>query len=89
MICIWNTVHFNIPIRRYTVTRRFFLQVSWMFLALLAPEVLLYLAIIEKLTAQTLLEKTLKFHPHLAKPGVFTSMYNWIRGRAKSKGVST
>src|SRR5258706_14385837 len=68
MICIWNTVHFNIPIRRYTVTRRFFLQVSWMFLALLAPEVLLYLAIIEKLTAQTLLEKTLKFHPHLASP---------------------
>ena len=89
IICIWSTLHFNIPIRRYTATRRLFVQVSWMFIALLAPELLLYLAINEMITARVLLKKVLKFHPHLAKPGMLTSMYNWIRGRAKSKEVST
>ena len=88
IICIWSTLHFNIPIRRYTATRRFFLQVSWMFIALLAPELLLYLAINETSTARSLLKKVLKFHPHLAKPGMLASMYNWIRGRAESKDVS-
>ena len=42
IICVWSTLHFNVPTRRYTVTRRVSLQVSWMFFALLAPEVLLY-----------------------------------------------
>ncbi len=59
-----------------------------MFIALLAPEVMLYLAINERITAGVLLKKVLKFYPHLAKPGMFTRMYNWIRGRAESKGVS-
>src|SRR5258706_10309301 len=89
VICIWSTLHFNIPIRRYTATRRFFLQVSWMILALLAPEVLLYLAINERITATLLLKQVLKFHPHLAKPGMLAHIYNWIRGGAKSKDVST
>ena len=75
-------MHFNIPAKRYTTTRRFFIQVSWMFIALFAPEVLLYLAISERIAAGVLLGKVLKFHPHLAKPGMFTRMYNWIRGRA-------
>ena len=89
IICIWSTLHFNIPIRRYTATRRLFVQVSWMFIALLAPELLLFLAINEMVTARNLLKKVLKFHPHLAKPGMLASMYNWIRGRAESKEVST
>ena len=59
-----------------------------MFIALLAPEVLLYLAIHERIKAVVLLKKVLKFHPHLAKPGVFTRMYHWIRGRAEPKDVS-
>src|SRR5258706_1375914 len=88
IICIWNTVHFSIPIRRLTVTRRFFLQAIWMFIALLAPEILLYLAIHERIAAGILLKKVLKFHPHLTKPGLFTRMYNWIHGRAESKNVS-
>ena len=99
IICVWSTLHFNIPIRRYTVARRFFLQVSWMIIALLAPEFLLYLAINERIMASVLLKKVLKFHPHLAKPGKFTCLYNWIRGtfirmykwtrgRAESKEVS-
>ena len=88
IICIWSTLHFNIPTRRYTDIRRFFLQVSWMIVALLAPEVLLYLAINERITAGILLKKVLKLHPHLAKPRVLARMYNWIRGRAESKAMS-
>ena len=88
IICIWSTLHFNIPTRRYTVTRRVFLQVSWMIFALLAPEVLLFLAISERAVASALLKKVLKFHPHLAKPRTFTRIYNWIRGRAEPKDVS-
>ncbi len=88
IICIWSTLHFNVPIRRYTVTRRFFLQVSWMFIALLAPEALLFLAINERITASILLKKVLKVHPHLAKPGMFARVDSWIRGRAESKDVS-
>jgi hypothetical protein len=59
-----------------------------MILALLAPELLLYLAINEMVTARVLLRKVLKFHPHLAKPGMLAGMYNWIRGRGESKDVS-
>ena len=59
-----------------------------MFTALIAPEVLLFLAINERIMARNLLKKVLKFHPHLAKPGTFTPLYNWIRGRTASKDVS-
>ena len=88
IICIWSTIHFEIPTRRYTATRRVFFQVAWMIFALLAPEVLLFLAIDERIMAGILLQKVQKSHPHLAKPGMFTRMYNWIRGRAESKDVS-
>ena len=88
IICIWSTLHFNIPIKRYTATRRFFIQVSWMFIALLAPEVLLFLAINERINAGILLRKVLKSHPHLVKPGMLAGVCDWIRGRVKSKDVS-
>ena len=88
IICTWSTLHFNIPKRRYTVTRRFVVQAIWMFIALLAPEFLLFLSINERIKAGILLKKVLEFHPHLAKPGMFTRMYDWIRGRAESKDVS-
>ena len=90
IICIWSTLHFNVPAKRYRTTRRVFIQASWMFIALIAPEALLFLAINERITAGVLLKKVLKFHPHLAEPGMFTgvSVYNWIRGRAEPKGVS-
>ena len=88
IICVWSTLHFNIPIRRFTATHRFLLQVSWMFIALLAPEFLLFLAINEMFMARALLREVLKFHPHLAKPRKLAGMYSWIRGRAESKDVS-
>ena len=87
IICIWSTLHFNIPAKRYTATRRFFIQVPWMFLALLAPELLLFLATNERIMAGAWLKKMLRLHPQLAKPGMLARMYNWIRG-ARSKDVS-
>ena len=88
IICVWSTLHFNIPVRRPTAIRRLFLQVSWMVFALLAPEVLLYLAVNERIRAGVLLKQALKHHPHLAKPGILGRMYNYFCGRAKSKDVS-
>ena len=88
IICTWSTLHFNVPVKRYSAIRRFVFQVSWMIFALLAPEVLLYLAIHEWIKADRLLKKVLMFHPHLAKPGLFTRMYNWIPGCAEPKDVS-
>ena len=83
IICTWNTVHFNIPIRRYSNTRRFFLQVSWMIIALYAPELLLFLAINELISADTLVEKVLAVHKRLTGPTLFASIRQYIRGRVK------
>ena len=93
IICIWSTLHFNIPTRRFSTTRCFFFQVAWMIVALLAPELLLYYAINERITAGVLLKKVLEFHPHLAKPRMLTHVYNWICGQGVhnwiQKDVST
>jgi len=59
-----------------------------MFIALLAPELLLYLAISERINAGILLREVQKFHPHLVKPGMLVGVRNWIRERVKSKEVS-
>jgi hypothetical protein len=59
-----------------------------MVIALLAPEYLLFLAIKERICASILLKKVLELRPHLAKPGMLARMYNYIRGRTKSKDVS-
>src|SRR5260221_11445538 len=75
IICVWSTLHFNIPARHFTSTRRFFFELGWVLFALLAPEVLLYFAINERIEAGILLKKALKFHPHLAKPGMVTRIY--------------
>ena len=80
IICTWSTLHFNIPTRRYSATRRFFLHVAWMLIALTAPELLFFLAINERVTASTLLDTVLDFHPRLAEPGIFVSMYRYICG---------
>ena len=61
-----------------------------MVFALLTPEILLYLAVNERIDAGALLEQVLKLHPDLAKPGILAHMYNHFCGRAaKSKDVST
>jgi len=52
-----------------------------MVVALFAPEVLLYLAINERIDATTLLKRTLAIHPHLAKPGMLARVYDSIRAK--------
>ena len=89
IICVWSTVHFNVPRRRHTNTRRLFLQVAWMLIALLAPEYLLYLAVCERIDAGFLLGKVQEFHPELVKPGMIAHMRNSIRGLVNSREVST
>ena len=80
IVCTWNTLHFDIPPRRYSIIRHFFLQLAWMIIALYAPELLLFLAINERVTAGTLLKVAVQYHPDLAEPGMFVSMYRYIRG---------
>jgi len=60
-----------------------------MVLALIAPKVLLYLAINERINAAFLVKKTLASHPQLAKPGMLTCIYNYICELANVKDVST
>ena len=50
-----------------------------MIFALFAPEILLYFAINERITAGVFQKKVLESHPHLAKPGMLARVYNWIR----------
>ena len=59
-----------------------------MVFALLAPEVLLYLAVNERIRAGDLLKQVLKLHPDLKKPGMLACMYNYFCGQGKSKEVS-
>ena len=88
IICVWSALHFNVPIKRYTGTRRLFYHVSWMFMVLLVPEILVFLAINERINASILLDKVLAMHPHLARPGMLARLSNWRRGRAEPKDVS-
>jgi hypothetical protein len=79
LISIWSTLHFNVPTRRCSTTRRFFFQVLWMLIALVVPEILLCSAIHERLNARNLVKKVLEFHPDLRKPRMHTRIYNWFR----------
>jgi len=58
-----------------------------MVIALLAPEVLLYLAINERIDATTLMKRTLEFHPRLAKPGMLARVYNYTRTKLRDVSV--
>jgi len=89
VICVWSTLHFNIPTPRRTPTRRFFTQVLWMVIALIAPELLLLFAIFERTNAAILVKKTLASHPELDKPGMLTCIDNYIRELANVRDVST
>jgi len=89
VICVWSTVHFSVPTKRRTPGHRFSTKVLWTLIALLAPEFLLYLAIIEWTDAAYLMKKTLASHPRLGKRSTLTCMYNYICGLAWPTDVST
>ena len=80
IICTWNNLHFNIPTKRYSAIRRLLLHVSWTLIAFLTPELLLFLAINERISADTLLKRVLEFHSDLAEPRMLASMHHSIRG---------
>jgi hypothetical protein len=90
VICVWSTVHLNIPTTRYSPTRRFFVQVLCMLIALVAPEVLFFLAMVQRMSASILVKEAVECLPsrYLAKPGILARAYNYILGRAKSGHVS-
>jgi len=90
VICVWSTLHFDIPTIRHSRTRRCFLQIRWTVFALFAPEALLYSAILERIGAEALV-KAAEEHFQDRKPGMFTRAYNYIfrRAKAKSEDVST
>jgi len=58
-----------------------------MVVALLAPEVLLYMAINERFDATRLMKRALEFHPRLAKPGMLARVYNYVRAKLKDVSV--
>jgi len=60
-----------------------------MVIALLAPEYLLYLAINQTTDVAYLVKKTLASHPRLAKPGMLTCIYDYIREIIRPKDVSS
>jgi hypothetical protein len=91
IICVWSTLHFDIPTARHGSTRRFFLRVSWLLVALLVPEALLCAAIHQRIDARTVAKNALQFLPsrQQAKPWILARAFKYILGRAKSEDVST
>ncbi|SRR5258706_1651019 len=91
IICMWSTLHFDIPTTRHSRTYRFFLRVSWMLVALLAPEAMLCAAIHQRIDAATVAKEAIRYLPHqqLTKPGMIACAFNYILGRAKRRDVST
>jgi len=90
IICVWSTVHFNIPTTRHSPIRRFLLRVFWMLIALIAPEVLFYFATCERVDAGVLVKGAMEYLPsqQLSKPGKLERAFNHILGRAKAEDVS-
>ena len=82
VICTWSSLHFSIPARRYSAIRRLTLHVSWTIFAFSFPEILLILAMNERINADTLVKRVLEFRPHLAGPRMFTRMWRSICGVA-------
>ena len=88
IICTWSSLHFSIPARRYPAIRRLTLHVSWTLFAFSFPEILLILAMNERINAGTLEKRVLEFRPRLAGPGMFTRMWRYMCGEAARVIVS-
>ena len=89
LICTWSSLHFGIPARRYSTIRWLIVRLTWTGLAFYTPELLLFLAIHERIIANILVKRVLEFHKDLAEPGMLASMYHYIRGLADWMNVST
>ena len=90
IICVWSTVHFNIPATRHSPTRHFLLRIPWMLISLIAPELILFFAINERFNASILVKEGMRYLPtrQLPKPGKLARAFNYILGRTGSDHVS-
>ena len=78
-ICIWSALHFGIPITRQSFTSRIGPSALWIFIALNAPEVLLYGAVHERVEASYLMEIATEYLPSQpVKPGTLARIYRYI-----------
>jgi Na+/alanine symporter len=91
IICVWSAVHLDIPKTRHSSTHRFLTRVVWMLIALNAPELLLLLAINQRIDAHVLNTRVTKYlqSQPMAKPGILARGFNYILRRAKPDCVST
>ncbi|KLO11468.1 hypothetical protein SCHPADRAFT_942033 [Schizopora paradoxa] len=56
LICVWNAIHPDIPMRRFSTTRKLFVAFMWMVVAIFAPELLLFIAFNQRLAATKVLK---------------------------------
>lgn len=60
LICVWNALHLDIPIRRYTTARKLLVSVSWMIIAIFGPELLLFIAFNQRVAASAVTKQAIK-----------------------------
>jgi len=71
IICVWSTVHFNIPITCHSPVHHFLLHVLCMLAALIALEALFYCTTNEQIDASALVRGAMEYllSQQLSKPG--------------------
>src|SRR5882757_5699453 len=78
-ICIWSTLHFDIPNKRLSAFRDFLPRMGWMLIALLFPEFLLLVAVAQKAVAGALVKEAVDHLPSQLslEVGKFTRVFNY------------
>ncbi|KLO07654.1 hypothetical protein SCHPADRAFT_945100 [Schizopora paradoxa] len=56
LICVWNAIHFDIPMHRFSTSRKFMVAISWTLLAVISPELILFIAFNQRLAATNVLK---------------------------------
>ncbi|KDQ06935.1 hypothetical protein BOTBODRAFT_82753, partial [Botryobasidium botryosum FD-172 SS1] len=57
VICVWSTIHMDIPTERRSMTQSTIHGVSWMLSALFCPELLLFIAFNQRMSARGILKQ--------------------------------
>lgn len=60
IICVWNAIHLDIPMHRFSTTRKLFVSLAWMIVAIFGPELLLFIAFNQRLAARGVLKQATK-----------------------------
>ena len=80
IICIWSALHPDMPLKRYSASRRIFCSIFWMAFALHAPELVLMNALGQRMNASTLAEEAIVHLPSRLppQPAMLTRLYNYF-----------